>query len=87
MKKSGEILKQAREKAGLSQGELAKELGYSSPQLISNVERGLCSVPLKKARDFCRLTGMAQKDLRNILIGVATRRINNYLPAPSKRDK
>jgi transcriptional regulator with XRE-family HTH domain len=33
----------------LSQTDLAAILGYSNGQFISNVERGLCSIPLEKS--------------------------------------
>lgn len=40
-------LKDARVKAGLSQSEVAKELGYSNSQFVSNWERGKSSPPMK----------------------------------------
>ena len=46
-KKLGKFLKTERVKAGLTQGEIANKLGYSSPQFISNIERGLSVIPLK----------------------------------------
>jgi transcriptional regulator with XRE-family HTH domain len=42
----GAVLKSARETKGLSQGEVAKILGYGSPQFISNIERNLAHPPL-----------------------------------------
>ena len=41
----GERIKKAREAAGLSQREITDALGWSSPQFISNVERGLAHLP------------------------------------------
>ena len=46
-KKLGKFLKTQRVKAGPTQGEVAQKLGYSSPQFISNIERGLSVIPLK----------------------------------------
>ncbi len=37
-----------RAKPGLSQGKLATALGYKDAQFISNVERGVCGLPIKK---------------------------------------
>lgn len=51
-----QFVKEAREKAGLTQGQVAKKLKYTSPQFISNVERGKCFLPLKKVRPFCKVT-------------------------------
>ncbi|NCN41508.1 helix-turn-helix domain-containing protein [bacterium] len=45
--KLGKFLKAQRVKAGFTQGEVASRLGYSSPQFISNIERGLSVIPLK----------------------------------------
>lgn len=42
----------ARKKSGLTQTELAKEIGFGSPQFVSNWERGLCSVPDHVLKDF-----------------------------------
>ncbi|HEY8272079.1 MAG TPA: helix-turn-helix transcriptional regulator [Pseudobdellovibrionaceae bacterium] len=48
--KIGEFLKQKRLEAGLSQGSMAKRLGYTSPQFISNWERGLSKPPRSKLK-------------------------------------
>lgn len=47
MELHSELLKK-REDVGLTQKELAKKLGMSSAQLISNWERGVCDPPIKK---------------------------------------
>ena len=46
-KKLGEFLRERREKSGLTQSDVSARLGYSSPQFISNIERGVSVVPLK----------------------------------------
>ena len=48
-KKLGTYLKQVRETSGLTQHDVSAKLGYSSPQFISNIERGISVVPLKGA--------------------------------------
>jgi len=40
--------KALREKVGLTQREVSDSLGYSTPQFISNVERGRCRFPVQK---------------------------------------
>ena len=45
-KKLGTFLRGAREKANMTQMEISGRLGYSSPQFISNIERGVSVVPL-----------------------------------------
>ena len=54
-KKFGSYLKEKRLDAGLNQSEVARKLGYSSPQYISNFERGLCLPPLKKMKRIISL--------------------------------
>ncbi len=41
------LLRDLRVKAGLSQGDVRKVLGYTSPQFISNWERGLSDPPVE----------------------------------------
>lgn len=42
------VLKKYRIEANISQTKLAKRSGYLNGQFISNVERGLCSIPAKQ---------------------------------------
>lgn len=41
----GNFVRQKRKEKGLSQAELAKSLGYKNGQFVSNMERGLNSLP------------------------------------------
>ena len=41
------FLKEKREESGLSQLEVAKQIGYSSPQFVSNWERGIVAPPIE----------------------------------------
>lgn len=43
----GTFLKEKRENVGLSQKDVAHKLGYTTPQFISNWERGISTPPLK----------------------------------------
>lgn len=49
------IFKKYREAVELSQGEVAKRMGYSTPQFISNWERGVSTPPVK---DIVKLAGI-----------------------------
>jgi transcriptional regulator with XRE-family HTH domain len=53
-RKFGQYLAAARVRVNLSQNELASRLGYSSPQFISNWERGESCPPLNKLRPLAR---------------------------------
>ena len=45
-KKLGQHLKSNREQMNLTQAQVSRRLGYTSPQFISNIERGISVVPL-----------------------------------------
>ena len=64
----GKYLKEKRVHRGLTQQQVANELGYSSSQFISNFERGLCSPPLKNLRTLVDLYGLPPSDLIEIII-------------------
>lgn len=51
----GQELKRLRIKAGLKQKEVAKQLGYTSPQFISNWERDVSSPPVKTIKQLAAL--------------------------------
>lgn len=55
MSSLGYILKERREKLGISQAEVAEKLKYSSPQFISNWERGLSSPPVTVLRSIAQI--------------------------------
>ena len=54
-KKLGQFLKDVREQSSLTQAEVSQKLGYTSPQFISNIERGISVVPLKT---LARMVGL-----------------------------
>lgn len=49
------LLKSKRVAAGLSQRDVSNKLGYSTPQFISNWERGVSSPPVKELRTIAKL--------------------------------
>ncbi len=46
-KKLGDFLRDTRETSRMTQADVSQRLGYSSPQFISNIERGISVIPLK----------------------------------------
>ncbi|MGE3975303.1 MAG: helix-turn-helix domain-containing protein [Bdellovibrionales bacterium] len=54
-KKLGRYLKQSRQKAGLSQKIVSERLGLQTAQYISNIERGLCAVPIDTLKKLIQL--------------------------------
>jgi transcriptional regulator with XRE-family HTH domain len=51
----GNFLRKLRDQAGLTQSDVAKKLGYSSAQFISNWERGDSYPPVKAIRTIAKL--------------------------------
>lgn len=62
-KNEGKLIRSYREASGLTQGEVTKKLGYTSPQYLSNQERGLSAVPDKKINALCATIKMPVKVL------------------------
>lgn len=48
MTRIGDLIRIYREQSNISQTKLARKLGYTTGQYVSNIERGLCSVPIDK---------------------------------------
>ena len=59
-KNSAKLIKSIREKAGLSQLEFAKLLGFDNAQFVSNIERGVASLPAKRIN---KIKSLVNKDL------------------------
>jgi len=63
----GLFLKNAREKAGLTQHDVAQQLGYSTPQFVSNWERGISLPPLDVLPRVSDVLDLAPKNLIDTL--------------------
>lgn len=50
-----QLLKEARLKADLSQKDVSDQLGYTSPQFVSNWERGVSRPPLEICKELCKI--------------------------------
>lgn len=75
--KLANFLKVKREESGLSQKQLADQLGLKSGQFISNVERGTCSMPLDKCGQLCEILKIPKASLKAIIIFEHTKKIND----------
>lgn len=60
-------IKVARVRAGLSQGDTAVQLGYSTPQFISNWERGISLPPPKCVSKLALLYRVEETWLRTLI--------------------
>ncbi|MCE3009780.1 MAG: helix-turn-helix transcriptional regulator [Proteobacteria bacterium] len=64
----GLFLKNKREAQGLTQSDVAKRLGYGSPQFISNIERGISSVPLKSLKTLVEMYGVSPEEIIDVFL-------------------
>lgn len=74
-KELGNYLRDHRVRAGLSQMQVSRELGYSTSQFLSNCERGISSLPLEKLPILVKLYRLRKKDLIDFIL----RAQKNYL--------
>jgi transcriptional regulator with XRE-family HTH domain len=51
-----------------SQTQLSKTLGYKNGQFISNLERGLCSIPLKGMTNFLKVLDITENELKSAIL-------------------
>lgn len=83
MRTLSNYLKEKRVESGLSQLDVAKVLGYSSPQFVSNWERGLVSPPLETIAVLVEL----YKIPANEVIEYILKETRSYLEANLKKRK
>lgn len=74
-----ELLKKARETSGLSQAQVAKELGYTSPQFVSNWERGLSSPPVPKLKKLCKMYAMSMDSAYEAMLSATLEEVERKL--------
>jgi transcriptional regulator with XRE-family HTH domain len=82
-----EYLKQKRTEANLSQAEIAKKLGYSSAQFISNWERGKSAPPLRNLAALAELLGVRSDDLFAVFLKTSLQEVSDDLKAKYKNLK
>src|SRR3989338_3649248 len=69
---------------GYSQSELSNLLGYKNGQFISNVERALCSIPLKMLRKVSEVLDIHSDELKESILKDQEATLNNYLKIADK---
>jgi transcriptional regulator with XRE-family HTH domain len=83
----GEYIKKTRLAQGYSQSELANILGYTSPQFISDWERGVSSPPVKRLHEIAEVLDVKVDLLFNLLVTLATEQLVNNLSKEFKQVK
>ena len=64
---------------GYSQSELSHLLGYKNGQFISNVERGLCNIPLKMLKRVSEVLLIPREELKQAILDDHENTLDNYL--------
>ena len=62
-----------------SQSQLSKKLGYKNGQFISNVERGLCGIPLKGIKSLVQILEIDPSELKQVMIRDYEKTLDNFL--------
>jgi transcriptional regulator with XRE-family HTH domain len=63
-----EYLKRSREEFGFTQKEVSDTLGYTSPQFVSNWERGVSSPPLNCLPKIVELYELNPKEIIEVMM-------------------
>ena len=61
-----------------SQSELSRLLGYKNGQFISNVERGLCSIPKRKVKQLASVLDLDKEELFTAILADDRTTLENY---------
>lgn len=80
-----EFLKTSREKAGLTQSDVAEALEYKSPQFISNWERGLAQPPIKSLKILAKLYKIDMDFLFNAMLAISIKMTEESMQREYKR--
>ncbi len=83
----GSFIRKMRLAKEYSQAELAVNLGYTSPQFISDWERGISSPPVKKLHELSGLLDVKVDVLFDLLVTLATEQLVENLSKEFKQLK
>lgn len=88
MKKDSAIyFKKMRLERGLTQQDVSDYLGYSSKQIVSNWERGVCTPPLNALSALIKLLKLDQDKIFDIYLEETKILVNKHLSSRQKIDK
>ncbi len=79
VKDLNQFLKEMRIKNGLKQWDVARRLGYESPQFISNWERGISEPPLHKWKEVAQIYGIPKNEITKRLIANYKEKLQKYI--------
>ncbi len=80
-----QYLKEKREECGMSQLDVAKQLGYSSPQFVSNWERGIVAPPIETIAVLIDLYKIQASQVIQKIVEDTQYYLQGHLSTPKKR--
>lgn len=83
----GSYLKRKRIEAGMAQMDVARKLGYSTPQYISNFERGVCQPSMKILTKLVDAYGLDLKEFFEVIIEQQKTEISEILFANKRNTR
>jgi transcriptional regulator with XRE-family HTH domain len=86
-KKIGKYFRQKRLDRKMTQEEIARFLGYTSKQIISNWERGLCSPPLDKVASLIALLSLDSKEVLQLFVELTREELSKSFKTQNARVK
>jgi transcriptional regulator with XRE-family HTH domain len=86
-KKIGNYFREKRLARGLTQEEVSGFLGYSSKQIISNWERGLCSPPLNQVSALIVLFNLDAKEVLELFLDATRAELSASFGVRTARSK
>ena len=85
MRTLNDYLREKRLDSGLSQLDVARELGYASPQFVSNWERGLVSPPLETIAVLINLYKIPPGDVVDRILDETREYLESHLVTSKKK--
>ena len=80
-----QFLKEKREECGMSQLEVARQLGYSSPQFVSNWERGIVAPPIDTIAILIDLYKIQPSHVIQKIVEDTKEYLDGHLSTPKRR--
>lgn len=80
-------LKSLRERANLSQKTVSEKLGYSTPQFISNWERGISLPPVPAIEALANLYQVDPSDLFSMIVDLAINQMKDHMTRQFNQNK
>ena len=81
------FLREKRMRAGLSQAKVARVLGYTTAQFVSNWERGLSEPPLETFRTLAKLYSIPMDEMFEAVLKSTIQKVSEDLKEKFKHSK